>query len=64
MDSSSKNVGSQRPPAASPADRPDAIETVHRFDRPGDDSPLFVLSVVDREGRLLAVAAYDPEDYS
>jgi len=37
-------------------------ETLHSFGRQGGQLPLYVLTVTDRDGRLLA-AACDPDEY-
>jgi hypothetical protein len=39
------------------------IERLHRLDRTGGRSPLYVITVMDREGRVLEVAACDPDEY-
>jgi hypothetical protein len=38
-------------------------ETLHSFRRQGGHLPLYVLTVTDRDGRLLDAAACDPDEY-
>jgi hypothetical protein len=59
------------PPLATPTRRDDrsvphagVTETLHSLGRQGDHLPLFVLTVTDREGRLLDVAACDADEYA
>ena len=44
--------------------RAGVTETLHSFGRQGDHLPLYVLTVTDRDGRLLDAAACDPDDYA
>lgn len=41
----------------------DVTERLHSIGRREGRSPLFVITVMDRDGHLLGVAACDPEDY-
>lgn len=40
------------------------IERLHRLGRHGGRSPLYVITVMDRDGHLLDAAACDPEEYA
>ena len=40
------------------------IERLHRLGRHGGRSPLYVITIMDRNGHLLDAAAYDPEEYA
>jgi hypothetical protein len=51
----------QRDDAA--ADRQGLTETLHSLGREGDHAPLYVLTVTDRDGHLLAATACDADDY-
>jgi len=42
---------------------PDVTERLHSIGRREGRSPLFVITVMDRDGHVLGVAACDPEDY-
>jgi hypothetical protein len=57
--------GSTQPPAPHEATHwaQRVTETLHGFERPGGQLPLFVMVVMDRSGHVLEVAAFDAEDY-
>lgn len=40
------------------------IERLHRLGRHGGRPPLYVITIMDRNGHLLDAAAYDPEEYA
>ena len=40
------------------------IERLHRLGRHGGRSPLYVITVMDRDRHLLDAAACDPEEYA
>jgi hypothetical protein len=41
-----------------------SVERLHTLDRSGDRLPLYVITVIDRDGHLVDVAACDPEEYA
>ncbi len=42
----------------------DRIERLHSLCRQGGRPPLFVITVMDRDGHVLDAAACDPEEYA
>ena len=45
-------------------DASNRIERLHRLRRHGGRSPLYVVTVMDRDGHLLDAAACDPDEYA
>jgi hypothetical protein len=40
------------------------IEQLHTLRRRGGRSPLYIITVMDRDGHVLEAAACDPDDYA